>query len=105
MGLPLGGTLKSKVFWDPMVEKVARRLDGWKKACLSLGGIITFRWDLEVESFLGSDCMFFGRKSRPSSVICFIFINTILVVFAQKNIHKICYDTCEMREKRNYFLY
>ena len=30
--------------------------------------------------------MFFGRKSLPSSVICFIFIfiNTILIVFAQK---------------------
>ena len=30
--------------------------------------------------------MFFGRKSRPSSLLCFIFIfiNTILVVFAQK---------------------
>ena len=30
--------------------------------------------------------MFFERKSRPSSVICFIFmfINTILVVFAKK---------------------
>ena len=30
--------------------------------------------------------MFFGRKSHPSSVICFIFIfiNTILVVSAQK---------------------
>ena len=30
--------------------------------------------------------MSFGRKSRPSSVMCFIFIfvNTILVVFAQK---------------------
>ena len=30
--------------------------------------------------------MLFGRKSRPSSVMCFIiiFINTILVVFAKK---------------------
>ena len=30
--------------------------------------------------------MFFGRKYLPSSVICFIFIfiNTILIVFAQK---------------------
>ena len=32
--------------------------------------------------------MFFGRKSRPSSVMCFIFIfiNSILVVFAEKKI-------------------
>ena len=35
---------------------------------------------------LGLGCMFFGRKSHPSPVICFIFIfiNTILVVSAQK---------------------
>lgn len=30
-----------KGFWDPVIEKVARRLDGWKKAFLSLGGRIT----------------------------------------------------------------
>ena len=41
LGLPLGGNLKSKVFWDSVVEKVARRLDGWKTPCLSLGGRIT----------------------------------------------------------------
>ena len=41
LGLPLGGNPKSKVFWDSVVEKVARRLDRWKKACLSLGGRIT----------------------------------------------------------------
>ena len=40
LGLPLGGNSISKGFWDPMVEKVARRLDGWK-AFLLLGGRIT----------------------------------------------------------------
>ena len=38
LGLPLGGNPKSKAFWDPVVEKVARRLGGWKKASLSIGG-------------------------------------------------------------------
>ncbi|RVX01566.1 DUF724 domain-containing protein 7 [Vitis vinifera] len=31
---------KSKL-WDPVVERISRRLDGWKKAYLSLGGRIT----------------------------------------------------------------
>ncbi|RVW60988.1 putative ribonuclease H protein [Vitis vinifera] len=41
LGLPLGGNPKTKGFWDPMVERISRRLDGWKKAFLSLGGRIT----------------------------------------------------------------
>ncbi|RVW35045.1 hypothetical protein CK203_079833 [Vitis vinifera] len=40
-GLPLGGNLKTIGFWDPVVERISRRLDGWKKAYLSLGGRIT----------------------------------------------------------------
>ena len=39
--LPLGRNPNTKGFWDPVVEKVARRLDGWKKAFLPLGGRIT----------------------------------------------------------------
>ena len=41
LGLPLGGNLKTIGFWDPVVERISRRLDGWKKAYLSLGGRIT----------------------------------------------------------------
>ena len=40
-GLPSSGNPNSKGFWDPMVEKVAQRLDGWEKDFLSLGGRIT----------------------------------------------------------------
>ena len=32
LGLPLGGNPKSIGFWDLVVEKFSRRLDGWKKA-------------------------------------------------------------------------
>ncbi|RVW77727.1 Transposon TX1 uncharacterized 149 kDa protein [Vitis vinifera] len=32
---------KDNRFWDPVVERISRRLDGWKKAYLSLGGRIT----------------------------------------------------------------
>ncbi|RVW69297.1 putative ribonuclease H protein [Vitis vinifera] len=28
-------------FWDPVIERISRRLDGWQKAYLSLGGRIT----------------------------------------------------------------
>ena len=41
LGLPLGGNPKTTGFWDPVVERISRRLDGWKKAYLSLGGRIT----------------------------------------------------------------
>ena len=41
LGLPSSENPKLKVFWDPVVEKGASRLDGWKKACLSLRGRIT----------------------------------------------------------------
>ena len=41
LGLPLGGNPKSKTFWEPVVMKVARRLNGWKRAFLSRGGRLT----------------------------------------------------------------
>nr|CAN67006.1 hypothetical protein VITISV_020408 [Vitis vinifera] len=31
LGLPLGRNLKACVFWNPMIEIISRRLDGWKK--------------------------------------------------------------------------
>lgn len=30
LGLPLGGNTKSRVLWDPVVERVHQRLAGWK---------------------------------------------------------------------------
>ena len=41
LGLPLGGNPKTIGFWDLVVERISRRLDGWKKAFLSLGWRIT----------------------------------------------------------------
>ncbi|RVW43795.1 hypothetical protein CK203_074062 [Vitis vinifera] len=38
LGLPLGGNPKACGFWDPVVERISSRLDGWQKAYLSLGG-------------------------------------------------------------------
>ena len=41
LGLPLGGNPMSIEFWRPVIEKVAKRLDGWKKGFLSRGGRVT----------------------------------------------------------------
>ncbi|KAM1060262.1 hypothetical protein TB1_024191 [Malus domestica] len=49
LGLPLGGKPKSIKFWDPVVEKVELRLQGWKKAFLSKGGRLTL-----IQAVLGS---------------------------------------------------
>ncbi|WJZ97297.1 hypothetical protein VitviT2T_015910 [Vitis vinifera] len=41
LGLPLGGNLKACGFWESVIERISRRLDGWQKAYLSFGGRIT----------------------------------------------------------------
>ncbi|RVX00185.1 hypothetical protein CK203_026690 [Vitis vinifera] len=40
-GSSSGGNPKACGFWDPVIEKISRRLDGWQKAYLSFGGRIT----------------------------------------------------------------
>ena len=39
--LHLGGNPNSLSSWDPVLDRVSRRLDGWKKVVLSLGERIT----------------------------------------------------------------
>ncbi|RVW76018.1 hypothetical protein CK203_055322 [Vitis vinifera] len=34
LGLPLGGNPTACGFWDPVIERISRRLDGWQKALL-----------------------------------------------------------------------
>ncbi|KAF5477107.1 hypothetical protein F2P56_003780, partial [Juglans regia] len=41
LGLPLGAPFKSKQIWNPVVEKVERRLASWKRLYLSKGGRLT----------------------------------------------------------------
>ena len=41
LGLPLVGNSKACGFWDLLIERLSRRLDGWKKTYLSFGGRIT----------------------------------------------------------------
>ena len=37
LGLQLGGNPTKKKFWELVITKVAKRLDGWKRAFLSRG--------------------------------------------------------------------
>ncbi len=41
LGLPLGAQFKSKDMWNPIVEKMEKRLAGWKRIYLSKGGRLT----------------------------------------------------------------
>ena len=41
LGLPLGAKVKDKTIWNPILEKIERRLTGWKCLYLSRGGRVT----------------------------------------------------------------
>jgi hypothetical protein len=41
LGLPLGAPFKAKYIWDSIIEKMEKRLEGWKRLYLSKGGQIT----------------------------------------------------------------
>ena len=41
LGLPLGVNPYNRTFWEPVLSKVAKRLDGWKRAFLSKGRRLT----------------------------------------------------------------
>ncbi|XP_075658607.1 uncharacterized protein LOC142628380 [Castanea sativa] len=41
LGLPLGATFRDKTVWNPILEKMERRLAGWKRLYLSKGGKVT----------------------------------------------------------------
>ena len=41
LGLPLGAKYKDKTIWNPILEKMERKLAGWEKLYLSKGGRVT----------------------------------------------------------------
>ena len=41
LGLPLGAKFKDKSIWNPILEKMERKLASWKKSYLSKGGRVT----------------------------------------------------------------
>jgi hypothetical protein len=64
LGLPLGARYKSKEIWNPILEKMERRLAGWKRSYLSKGGGLTL-----IKSTLSSlPTYFLSLFVVPSSV-------------------------------------
>ena len=64
LGLPLGGNPKACGFWDPVIESISRRLDGWQKTYLSFGGRITL-----IQSCLTHmPCHFLSLFKIPASM-------------------------------------
>uniref|UniRef100_A0A2N9IZP3 Reverse transcriptase domain-containing protein n=1 Tax=Fagus sylvatica TaxID=28930 RepID=A0A2N9IZP3_FAGSY len=41
LGMPLGASYKAVTVWNPILEKLERRLSGWQKLYLSKGGCLT----------------------------------------------------------------
>jgi hypothetical protein len=41
LGMPLGASYKVSAIWNPIIEKIERRLAGWQKIYLSKGGRLT----------------------------------------------------------------
>ena len=39
---PLGANIRDRSIWNPIIEKVERRLASWKRLYLSKGGKVTF---------------------------------------------------------------
>ena len=64
LGLLLGGNPKACGFWDPVIERISRRLDGWQNTYLSFGGRITL-----IQSCLTHmPCYFLSLFKIPASV-------------------------------------
>ena len=64
LGLPLGARYKSKDIWNPILEKMERRLAGWKRSYLSKRGRLTL-----IKSTLSSlPTYFLSLFAIPSSV-------------------------------------
>ncbi|RVX01391.1 LINE-1 retrotransposable element ORF2 protein [Vitis vinifera] len=64
LGLPLGENRKACGFWDPMIERISSRLDGWQKTYLSFGGRIT----LTQSCLTHLPCYFLSLFKIPASV-------------------------------------
>lgn len=41
LGLPLGASYKKKEVWSPLIDRMKKRLNGWKSRLLSKGGRLT----------------------------------------------------------------
>ncbi|KAL5546826.1 hypothetical protein UlMin_006513 [Ulmus minor] len=64
LGIPLGGNPNSVELWNPVVEKVGKGLDGWKKTFLYNGGRLTL-----IQSVLSSLPIYFMSLFKMSKVV------------------------------------
>ena len=61
LGLPLGANVRDRFVWNPIINKVERRLAGWKRLYLSKGGKVTL-----IKSTLSNLPTYFLSFSYPS---------------------------------------
>ena len=54
LGLPLGAKFKETTIWNPILEKMERRLAGWKRLYLSKGAAVAYRLEKLQRDFLWS---------------------------------------------------
>ena len=64
LGLPLGAKFKDLSIWNPILEKMERRLTGWKRMYLSKGGKVT----LIKSSLLSLPSYFFSLFPLPGKL-------------------------------------
>ncbi|KAK9093983.1 hypothetical protein Scep_025452 [Stephania cephalantha] len=51
LGLPLGVDPKLKAFWEQVVNKIEKRLEGWKRAQLSKRGCYTYSFYVKFQDY------------------------------------------------------
>jgi hypothetical protein len=68
LGLPIGGNPRRIQFWLPLIEKIRKRLSGWKCKNLSIGGRLIL-----LKSVLSSIPVYFlSFFKAPSGIISFL---------------------------------
>ncbi|XP_058777002.1 uncharacterized protein LOC131651355 [Vicia villosa] len=65
LGIPIGSNPRRILFWNPLINRLKRRLNGWKGRLLSLGGRITL-----LKAVLSSLHIFFMSFYRALVHVC-----------------------------------
>lgn len=87
LGTPLGAKSSNISFWNPVVEKIQRKLDNWRFSYISKGGRLTL-----IQSTLSSIPLYTLSVFKPPQSICKqvdMILRTFLWKGANSNDHKI----------------